>query len=132
MINVTTPEDDAFARAMSTVFDAVPGVSIEPEPTAVSKLKASCDDVLNGVNEGRIQILLEGKRRYVLLSEDHVIALAQIRERFPSLGDIVRGVVPPRRPLDLSKVVHLGRPSSADPFSLPKLPRPDPTCQSDS
>ena len=118
--NVATPEDD-FARAMSTVFDAVPGVSIEPEPTAISKFKASCDDVLNGVNEGRLQVLIEGKRRYVLLSEDQVIALAQIRERSPSLGDVVRGVVPPRRPLDLSKV-HLGRRSSADPFSLPELP----------
>jgi len=121
MINVTTPEDDAFAHAMSTVFDAVPGVSIEPEPTAIAKFKASCDDVLNGVNEGRIQILLESKRRYVLLSEDQVIALAQIKERSPSLGDVVRGVIPPRTPLDLSKV-HLGRRSSGDPFSLPELP----------
>ena len=119
--NVATPEDDAFVRAMSTVFDAVPGVSIEPEPTAVSKFKASCDDVLKGVNEGRIQILHEGNRRYVFLSEDQVIALAQIRERSPSLGDIVRGVIPPRRPLDMSKV-HLGRRSSSDPFSLPELP----------
>ena len=121
MINVTTPEDDAFARAMSTVFDAVPGVSIESEPTAIAKFKISCDDVLNGVNEGRLQVLIEGKRRYVLLSEDQVIALAQIRKRSPSLGDIVRGVVPPRKPLDMSKV-HLGRRSSSDPFSLPKLP----------
>ena len=121
MINVTTPEDDAFARAMSTVFDAVPGVSIEPEPIAIAKFKTSCDDVLNGVNEGRIQILLEGNRRYVFLSEDQVIALAQIRKGSLSLGDIVRSVVPPRRPLDLSKV-HLGRSSSSDPFSLPKLP----------
>jgi len=119
MINVTTPEDDAFARAMSTVFDAVPGVSIEPEPIAIAKFKTSCDDVLNGVNEGRIQILLEGNRRYVFLSEDQVIALAQTRERSPSLGDVVRGVVPPHRPMDLSRV-HLGRRSSADPFSLPE------------
>jgi hypothetical protein len=121
MINVTTPEDDAFARAMSTVFDAVPGVSIEPEPIAIAKFKTSCDDVLNGVNEGRIQVLLEGNRRYVFLSEDQVIALAQTRERSPSLGDVVRGVVPPRRPLDLSRV-HFGRRSSADPFSLPEFP----------
>jgi len=73
----------------------------------MAKFKTSCDDALNGVNEGRIQILLEGKRRYVLLSEDQVISLARIRERSPSLGDTVRGVVPPRRPLDMSKV-HLG------------------------
>ena len=121
MINVTTLEDDAFARAMSTVFDAVPGVSIEPEPIAIAKFKTSCDDVLNGVNEGRIQVLLEGNRRYVFLSEDRVIALAQTRERSPSLGDVVRGVVPPHRPMDLSRV-HLGRRSSADPFSLPEFP----------
>ena len=106
---------------MSTVFDAVPGVSIELEPTAIAKFNISCDDVLNGVNEGRIQILLEGKRRYVLLSEDQVIALAQIRKGSLSLGDIVRSVVPPRRPLDLSKV-HLGRRSSSDPFALPERP----------
>ena len=121
MINVATSEDYAFARAISTVFDAVPGVSIEPEPTAIAKFKTSCDDVLNGVNEGRLQVLIEGKRRYVLLSEDQVIALAQIRKGSLSLGDIARSVVPPRRPLDLSKV-HLGRRSSADPFSLPEIP----------
>jgi len=62
MINVATSEDYAFARAISTVFDAVPGVSIEPEPTAIAKFKTSCDDVLNGVNEGRIQVLLGGGR----------------------------------------------------------------------
>ena len=76
---------------MSTVFDAVPGVSIKPEPTAIAKFKTSCDDVLNGVNQGRIQILLEGNRRHVLLSEDQVIALAHMRKGSLSLVDIVSG-----------------------------------------
>jgi len=101
--NVATPEDE-FAHAMSTLFNALPSTSTEPEPTAFANFKICCDDVLNGADQGKIQVLLEGKRRYVLLSEDQVIALARIRQASQSLGGVLKGVIPPRRPLDMSKV----------------------------
>ncbi|MCH7344334.1 type II toxin-antitoxin system Phd/YefM family antitoxin [Pelomonas sp. CA6] len=116
--NFLNPGSDLFFRAAASLVDAISGVTLDAKPTPISKFKASYGEVLDNVNHGRVQVIQQGRRRYVLLSEDQVIALAQQNKKTRSLGDIIRSVEQPPRPLD-SGSSYLKRPKASQ-FKLPR------------
>jgi len=108
---------DSFARIVHGWLARVSGLTMDSDPTPISKFKASYGAVLDDVNRGRVQVITQGGKRYLLMSEDQVIAIASTSQSPRSLGEAARGLVSPDRPLD-PKNLHVKAPKSRQ-FSLP-------------
>lgn len=107
---------DLFLSAASTLSDAFKGV-VAMVPTPISMFKAQYPTFLKKANEGEAQVIMQGSKRYLLLSEEQVIALAERGKKPRSLGEIVRGVETPSAPLNVQSI-H-SKPARVAQFKLP-------------
>ena len=119
LTNLLSQGTDVFARAATSLVDVLHGFTIDLKPTTISRFKASYGEVLQNANQGRIQVIAQGKKRYLLLSEEQVIALAQQSKKPRMLGELVRSIKAPVHPLGQSSL-HLKR-SKTQQVKLPPI-----------
>jgi hypothetical protein len=94
MMRSTFLSGDLFSNAVTTLASTFRGV-VDLAPTPISLFKARYPNYLDKANRNEVQVISQGSKRYVLLSEEQVIALAEREGEQRSLGDIVRGIETP-------------------------------------
>ena len=90
-----------------------------PKPTPISIFKAKYSGILKDADHGTVQMISQGSKRYVLLTENQLVEImdAGVSSKSRSLADTLASLTPPKERLDSSLVMLAG--SSHDPFSLP-------------
>lgn len=108
----------AFIHALNRLAQRL-GAALAPKPTPISIFKARYSGFLKDAENGTVQVISHGNKRYVLLTESQVVKIidAGIGIKTRSVADTLASLTPPRQRLDSSFVVLAG--SAHDPFTLP-------------
>ena len=108
----------AFLHAINSLAQRL-GAVLAPKPTPISIFKARYSGILKEADHGTVQMISQGSKRYVLLTESQLVAImdAGVGSKSRSLADTLASLTPPKERLDSSLVTLAG--SAHDPFSLP-------------
>ncbi len=106
---------DAFVSALHALAGRL-GVKVKDDPMPISKFKSDYSGVLKAASSGRLQQISRGRERFVVLTEEQVIAMVQSSSRKSSLADTLASIKVPSKPLDASAVMVAG--SKHDPYAL--------------
>ena len=110
---VQKPEE-GFTSVMDRLGQLL-GLTVSHTQMPISHFKASYNELLRAANKGKIQQISRGQERYVLLTEDQVLALLQTGTRPRSLAASLSSITRPTSQLDESLVELPG--SLNDPFA---------------
>ncbi|TAL92554.1 MAG: hypothetical protein EPN69_08340 [Rhodanobacter sp.] len=113
----TRTRSDTFLSAMHSLAEKL-GLMVKDAPMPISKFKSDYGSLLRGAMSGRLQQISRGSERYVVLTEDQVIAIVRSSNRRNSLADTLASIQTPSQPLDASVMVAGSR---QDPYSLTDL-----------
>ena len=119
-----TPESasvDMFARAVESLARKL-GVAASDTPMPISKFKSDYSGLLRDSKAGELQQISRGSERYLVLSEDQVIAMERSSSQRKTLADTLASVPAPSSPLDASSALLPG--ARHGPFALPQQPHP--------
>lgn len=107
----------SFFTAMDNLVRRL-GAVLEPKQTPISIFKARYSGILDEADHGRIQMITQGRKHYVLLTEAQLVLImdADVNKK-RSLADTLGSLTPPKERLDTSQVMLAG--SGHDPFILP-------------
>jgi len=108
---------DQFLNAVTSLSDAFKA-AVDLSPTPISRFRARYPVFLERANKGEAQVISQGSKRYLLLSEEQVISLAERGIKPRNLGDILRGVETPSVPIAVKSMLSTG--ARVAQFSLPK------------
>ncbi|WP_305806977.1 hypothetical protein, partial [Stenotrophomonas sp. YIM B06876] len=113
------PKGGAFFLAVNSLAQRL-GTVLAPKSTPISIFKASYAGILKDADDGAVQVISQGKKKYVLLTEDQLVEImdAGVGSKTRSLADTLASLTPPKERLDASLVMQAG--SAHDPFSLPE------------
>ena len=108
----------AFLHAINTLVQRL-GAVRAPKPTPISIFKAKYSGILKEADHGTVQMISQGSKRYVLLTESQLVEImdAGVGSKSRSLADTLASLTPPKERLDASLVMLAG--STHDPVSLP-------------
>ena len=113
-----TPESasvDMFARAVESLARKL-GVAASDTPMPISKFKSDYSGLLRDSKAGELQQISRGSERYLVLSEDQVIAMERSSSQQRSLADTLASVQAPSGALDAGAALLPGE--LHDPFTL--------------
>jgi len=108
---------DLFLTAATSLVDAIDGFRLNRKATKISDFKAKYSTVLNEANGGTVQLISQGGKRYLLLSEEQVIALAEQSKQTHTMADVIEAIDPPSSELAMGSL-YLKR-AERQPFELP-------------
>lgn len=106
---------DVFVSAVHILAEWL-GAEIEDDPMPISKFKSNYSSLLREALSGHLKQISRGRERYVVLTEDQVIAMAGQRNKGGSLADTIASIATPTAKLDTSGVLTRG--SMYEPYSL--------------
>lgn len=107
----------AFFHAINSLVQRL-GAVRATKPTPISIFKAKYSGILKEADLGTVQMISQGSKRYVLLTESQLVEImdAGLGSRTRSLADTLASLTPPKGRLDAGLVMLAG--SGHDPFSL--------------
>ena len=86
-------EADPLLQAIATIARSFGGVhSGGVASTPVTRFRASYAQVLHEVDQGQPQVVVQGSRRFVVFSEEQVVAFAGQHGKDQTVGDLLRGL----------------------------------------
>lgn len=108
----------AFLHAINSLVHRL-GAVLAPKPTPISIFKAKYSGILKEADHGTVQMISQGSKRYVLLTESQLVEImdAGVGSKTRSLAETLASLTPPKGRLDASLVMLSG--TGHDPFSLP-------------
>lgn len=124
----------AFAHAVSSLAQRL-GTALAPKPTPIATFKERSGDILKEADSGTVQVITQGSKRYVLLSEVQLLAImegpestagskgvegskAAAHSKVRSLAHTLESLTPPQARLDAGLVMVAG--PTCDLFLLPE------------
>ncbi len=117
-----SPEDasvDMFSRAVESLARKL-GVAASDTPMPISKFKSDYSGLLRDSKAGELQQISRGSERYLVLSEDQVIAMERSSSQRRTLADTLASVQKPSSPLNAPSALLPG--ALHEPFALPQQP----------
>ncbi len=117
---------DMFARAVESLARKL-GVAASDTPMPISRFKSDYSGLLRDSRAGELQQISRGSERYLVLSEEQVIAMERSGSQRRTLADTLASVQAPSSPLDASAALLPG--ARHGPFALPKQPKVKPQPQ---
>ncbi len=109
---------DVFAKALEELAGKL-GLLVSDSPMPISKFKSDYSGLLRGAMAGQLQQISRGNERYLVLTEEQVIAMVGSSSKRRTLADTLASVQAPSGHLDTSSAMMPG--SKHDPYSLPNL-----------
>ncbi len=110
---------DRFAKAVESLARKL-GVAASDTPMPISKFKSDYSGLLRDAKAGELQQISRGSERYLVLSEDQVIAMERSGSQHRTLADTLASVPAPSSPLDACLALLPG--ARHGPFALPQPP----------
>ena len=85
---------DPLQRAIATISRSFGGVdAARVGSTPVTRFRASYAQVLKEVDQGQPQAVVQGSRRFVVFSEEQVVAFADLHgNKDQTVGDLLQGL----------------------------------------
>lgn len=111
---------DSFSRAVESLARKL-GVAASDTPMPISRFKSDYSGLLRDARAGELQQISRGSERYLVLSEDQVIAMERSGSQRRTLADTLASVQTPSSPLDASAALLPG--ARREPFALPQQPK---------
>jgi len=108
---------DMFSKAVESLARKL-GVAASDTPMPISKFKSDYSGLLRGAKAGELQQISRGGERYLVLSEEQVIAMERSSSQRKTLADTLASVQAPSSPLDMSSALLPGERHA--PFALPQ------------
>ncbi len=108
-------QTDTFMSALHSLAERL-GLKVKDDPMPISKFKSYYNGLLKAASSGRLQQISRGGERFVVLTEEQVIAMVGASRTKSSLADTLASIKAPSRPLDTSGAMVAG--SKHDPYSL--------------
>lgn len=108
---------DMFSRAVENLARKL-GVDASDTPMPISKFKSDYSGLLRDARAGQLQQISRGGERYLVLSEEQVIAMERSSSQRRTLADTLASVQAPSSPLDTSPALLPGERHEA--FTLPQ------------
>lgn len=105
---MTVKPVDAFASAVQSLAQKL-GATATDDPTPISEFKANYGGLLSAARSGRVQQISRGGERYVVLTEEQVIAIARFSSSRHSLADTLASIRAPTMILEASSVMVPGQ-----------------------
>lgn len=109
-------QSDEFASSVQFLADKL-GLAVEDHPMPISKFKASYSNLLKATLKS-LQQFSRGRDRYLVLTEDQVIALVHGGAKPTSLADTLASIKAPSTPIPASAVMVRG--AKQEQYSLTK------------
>jgi hypothetical protein len=108
----------AFVDAVNRLVQRI-GAALAPTPTPISIFKARYSGILKEADHGTVQLISQGSKRYVRLTETQLVEImgSGNGNTSRSLADTLGSLTPPKERLDPALVMQAG--SAHDPFTLP-------------
>ncbi len=110
------PGTDLFAKAVESLARKL-GVDASDTPMPISRFKSDYSGLLRGARAGQLQQISRGGERYLVLSEEQVIAMERSSSQRRTLADTLASVQAPSGALDTASVLLSGE--RHEPFTLP-------------
>lgn len=110
---------DQFRKALEDMAREL-GMPVSTSPMPISKFKSDYSGLLRDAQAGELQQISRGRERYLVLTEDQVIAVVdsgRSRKR-KTLADALASVERPTGVLNTASAMTPG--SRYDPYSLPR------------
>ena len=107
---------DKFASSVQFLAEKL-DLAVNDDPMPISKFKASYNDLLKAALKA-LQQFSRGRDRYLVLTEDQVIALAHSGAKPTSLADTLASIKAPSTPIPASAVMVRG--AKQEQYSLTK------------
>jgi len=108
---------DVFSEALNELALKL-GVSVSDSPIPISKFKVHYSGLLSSAMNGQLLQISRGNERYLVLTEEQVIAMVHSNKK-RTLADTLASIQVPTGHLDVSSVMMPG--PKHDPYSLPTL-----------
>jgi hypothetical protein len=84
---------DPLQQAIATISRSFGGVdAARVGSTPVTRFRASYAQVLKEVDQGQPQVVVQGSRRFVVFSEEQVVAFADLHGKDQTVGDLLQGL----------------------------------------
>ena len=84
---------DPLHQAIATISRSFGGVDAERVGTTpVTRFRAGYAQVLKEVDQGQPQVVVQGSRRFVVFSEDQVVAFADLHGKDQTVCDLLQGL----------------------------------------
>ncbi|HQZ07452.1 MAG: hypothetical protein KBF63_21285 [Rhodoferax sp.] len=84
---------DPLHEAIATISRSFGGVDAERVgSTPVTRFRAGYAQVLKEVDQGQPQVVVQGSRRFVVFSEEQVVAFADLHGKDQTVGDLLQGL----------------------------------------
>jgi hypothetical protein len=116
--SLSSGKRDPLAQALQILARMVGIVIPSVRPTPISLFKASYTSVLKQADENGVALISQGAKRYVIVSEDRIIALSVTDRRERTVADLVESLPRPTRRIDPERV-HV--PGAVNDIALPAL-----------
>src|SRR5437868_13124248 len=102
-------KDDHLKGSFFTALDNLMrrlGAVLEPKQTPISIFKARYSGILDEADHGRIQMITQGRKHYVLLTESQLVSImgADVSKK-RCLADTLASLTPPKERLDTRQVI---------------------------
>lgn len=115
---LSTGKRDRLAQALQVLAHLVGAVIPSGRPTPISLFKASYSSVLKQADEDGVALISQGTKRYVIVSEERIIALSETDRKERTVADLLDSLPRPGRRMD-PQGVHV--PGAANDIALPAL-----------
>ena len=99
-------------RVLSHLIGSV--VPHDPKPMPISIFKAKYGKVLKQADDDGVALISQGGKRYVIVSEEHMVTLSNKEGGSRTVADICLSLPRPRRGLDLSASQMAGASGDVD------------------
>jgi len=84
---------DQLREAIATISQRLGGVRPQQiTATPVTRFRASYAQVLKEVDRGAPQVVVQGNKRFVVFSEEQVVAFADLHNRDRTVGELLQGL----------------------------------------
>lgn len=112
--SVAVAERDPLKQALQTLSRLIGSVMPSQRPTPISAFKARYGLVLKRADLDGVALISQGQKRYVIVSEDHMLTLSQGDRSARTVADVCRALPRPRSAVDLSAAQMSGAQGDID------------------
>lgn len=99
---VAEVERDPLSRALRVLSHLIGSVVPLNTPMPISIFKAQYSSVLKQADHDGVALISQGSKRYVIVSEEHMVALCSNERATRTVADVCRSLPRPRQAVDLS------------------------------
>lgn len=102
-------ERDPLNRALQVLSHLIGSVMPRDEkPMPISIFKAKYGTILKNADDDGVALISQNGKRYVIVSEDHMVALSSNERPMRTVADICRSLPRPRRAVEMSAAQMTG------------------------